>query len=409
MRLLVVTSSYPRFAGDIAGRFVMEWAEHLRRRGHQIRVLTWRDSTARGAPLDSSIKVARVPYALPSYETLFYGAGTPENLRENPARALLAVPAAAAMLGRIMWQMARWRPDVVVGHWLVPAGLLARTAGRLTGTPSLVVGHSGGVHMLGGLPKPVGAALASFLTSGPTTVPSLPLAEKLGRLATSGRTTTVLPMGFDLPSGLGSPDSNEGSSGSNERGDSRGGRRDWLCMGRLVDIKGVDLAIEAFARAELPGEPTLHIAGDGPERARLERVAVDRGARVEFHGFVTGRHRERLWRDCGFAIFASKTLDDGRHEGLPVSFLEACSRGLVPLCAPIPGVGAYLVDRGLQQVDERHPAAWAERVEKLAALRASKRERLAAAQRQRVAQLAWPRLIERWEGLLIEVERMAGA
>ncbi len=385
MRLLVVTSSFPRFQGDIAGRFVLEWCDHLAQRGHTLRVLTWHDSAAAGAPLDAGVDVARVPYAPPGLDTLFYGAGTPENLRENPLRAWLAAPAGAAMLTRITWELSRFRPNLLIGHWLIPAGLLVRTVGKLSGLPTLVVGHSGGVHLLDRLPGPVGRALAKFVLSGPTTVASRPLADKLHALAAAPAPTTVLPMGFEPPPMPNTPRC-----------------ADWLCMGRLVDIKGVDLAIDAFARADLPGTPTLHIAGDGPERASLERRAAQQGAHVEFHGFVTGAAKERLWAQCGYMLLTSKTLADGRHEGLPVSFLEAASRGIVPLCAPIPGLGTHLGDCALQQVDGRDPAVWARRIEALAGLDTGERAQLAERQHAAVAQLDWTRLIKRWDRLIAQ-------
>ena len=393
MKILVVTSSYPRFRGDIAGRFVLEWATHLEGLGHELEVLTWHDSSSQPAadsqPLETDHKVVRVPYAPPGLDTLFYGAGTPENLRDRPLRALLAAPAALAMLGRISWSIAHFQPHIIVGHWLVPSGLLVRAVGRLTGIPTFVVGHSGGVHLLDRLPTPLGRTLASFVASGPTSTPSLPLAEKLGRLASLQPMAHVLPMGFEL---------------TVEHAPHAHGR-DWLCMGRLVDIKAVDLAIEAFAHADLPGEPTLHIAGDGPERVYLEKLARRLDARVVFHGFVTGEDKERLWKQCGYALFTSKELDDGRHEGLPVSFLEACSRGLLPVCAPIPGLGIYLADQAMQQVEGRAPEVWARKIEAMSCLNEEARQELSRRQQARVAELEWSTLILRWDELLSLAKR----
>ena len=60
-----------------------------------------------------------------------------------------------------------------------------------------------------------------------------------------------------------------------------------LAAGRLSPEKGVDVLIEAFARVRRT-EARLEIAGDGPERGRLERLARDRGIadRIVFHGQV---------------------------------------------------------------------------------------------------------------------------
>ena len=62
-----------------------------------------------------------------------------------------------------------------------------------------------------------------------------------------------------------------------------------LGLGRLVRDKGFDLAVEAFAqvRVRCPGA-RLALAGDGPERAALERQAAETGldGAVEFRGWV---------------------------------------------------------------------------------------------------------------------------
>lgn len=48
-------------------------------------------------------------------------------------------------------------------------------------------------------------------------------------------------------------------------------------MGRLVDWKAVDLLLRAFAQARAKASMRLWILGDGPERARLEALAVELG------------------------------------------------------------------------------------------------------------------------------------
>jgi glycosyltransferase involved in cell wall biosynthesis len=56
-------------------------------------------------------------------------------------------------------------------------------------------------------------------------------------------------------------------------------REYFLVISRLVPYKRVDLAVKAFSRLGLP----LKIAGDGPERERLQEMA---GPNVEFLGYV---------------------------------------------------------------------------------------------------------------------------
>jgi glycosyltransferase involved in cell wall biosynthesis len=69
-----------------------------------------------------------------------------------------------------------------------------------------------------------------------------------------------------------------------------------LFIGRLTDAKGCHVAIEAVHSASARLQPALElvVAGDGPERARLEKQARRPGARVRFAGWVNSEQRTEL-------------------------------------------------------------------------------------------------------------------
>ena len=90
-----------------------------------------------------------------------------------------------------------------------------------------------------------------------------------------------------------------------------------LVVSRLAPEKGVDVAIEACRIAGLP----LRIAGDGPERARLEALA--RGAEVRFEGAVPDERLQQLRARAGVALVPSLS---GETFGLAAA--EAMSAGL---------------------------------------------------------------------------------
>jgi len=52
---------------------------------------------------------------------------------------------------------------------------------------------------------------------------------------------------------------------------------DFLCVGRLSEEKGVDRLLSSWAAAKLPAPARLLVVGDGPDRASLERQAVELG------------------------------------------------------------------------------------------------------------------------------------
>lgn len=102
-----------------------------------------------------------------------------------------------------------------------------------------------------------------------------------------------------------------------------GGRGEHLLwLGRLVPYKRADLAIAAARRAGLP----LVIAGDGPERARLERLA---GPDVTFLGRAPRETVRAAMADARALIFPGE-------EDFGIAPVEALAAG-VPVVAPAMG------------------------------------------------------------------------
>lgn len=93
-----------------------------------------------------------------------------------------------------------------------------------------------------------------------------------------------------------------------------------LCLGRLDRIKGFDIALTAFVSivGRFP-KARLVIAGDGPERADLERQAARLGlqASVDFVGWVRPDEVSALMNSVTIVVIPS------RNEGLPNVAKEA--------------------------------------------------------------------------------------
>jgi glycosyltransferase involved in cell wall biosynthesis len=111
-----------------------------------------------------------------------------------------------------------------------------------------------------------------------------------------------------------------------------------LVVSALVPYKRIDVAIDACRRAHVP----LKIVGDGPERARLERSAVDG---VEFLGRMPDTDVRALYRR------AAVTLLPGEEDfGIVPLEAAACGRPVVALNRGgtvetiVPGATGILVD-----------------------------------------------------------------
>ncbi len=106
-------------------------------------------------------------------------------------------------------------------------------------------------------------------------------------------------------------------------------------LGRLVAHKRVDLVLRAVA-ALAPERPRLHldVIGQGPERDRLERLAVELGLqhRVTFHGFVDEDTKSVLLARAAVHVCASDA------EGWGQAVIEAAGHGVPTLARDVPGL-----------------------------------------------------------------------
>jgi glycosyltransferase involved in cell wall biosynthesis len=108
--------------------------------------------------------------------------------------------------------------------------------------------------------------------------------------------------------------------------------------GRLSPEKGVDVLIEALA--ELPAEVTLDVAGDGPERPKLERLADTRTpGRVRFHGRLPRQQLHELVRASSVSVVPSRW-----HENQPMAVLESFACGVPVVTTDLGGLPELVED-----------------------------------------------------------------
>jgi glycosyltransferase involved in cell wall biosynthesis len=126
-----------------------------------------------------------------------------------------------------------------------------------------------------------------------------------------------------------------------------------LSVGRLDRVKRVDLLLEAAA---LDSSLRIVVAGEGPDRGRLERLSGERrlDGRVTFAGRVTDKELAELYSRClavfyapfdedfGFvpyeAFLSEKPVVTTRDAGGPLEVVVDGENGLV--CEPIPAAVA---------------------------------------------------------------------
>ena len=132
-----------------------------------------------------------------------------------------------------------------------------------------------------------------------------------------------------------------------------------LAVGRLVEDKGLDLALRVLA--QLGSQTTLDVAGDGPGRPALEALAASLGvaSRIRFHGWLAGENLATLYREAHLLLAPSFA------EGWSRAWTEAAARRCVPFASRV-GAALGLEEAGAGvALASRDPSEWAGRIRAL--------------------------------------------
>jgi glycosyltransferase involved in cell wall biosynthesis len=125
-----------------------------------------------------------------------------------------------------------------------------------------------------------------------------------------------------------------------------------VAASRLHRAKGIDLAVEAMDH--LPPDSPLIIAGDGPDRQKLEQLVGSR--RVTFTGHLTDV--TPVFRAADVFVMPSTRA---ANEGWPLALLEAAAHGLPVVATCDAGIDAQIAAAG-GLLASRDPASLADRV-----------------------------------------------
>lgn len=123
----------------------------------------------------------------------------------------------------------------------------------------------------------------------------------------------------------------------------------FVSVSRLVEKKGTDTAILAFARvAARHPDCRLLVVGSGPYRTRLDALAVEAGVedKVVFTGAVADDELVEHYQLGDVFVMPNRRLPDGDTEGFGLVFLEANGCGL-PAIAGRDGGSTEAVEDGV--------------------------------------------------------------
>ena len=305
MKILVLNYEYPPIGGG-ASPVAADLSRHLAARGHEVRVVTMAYKDLPKHEIVDGVEVHRVK-CLRTKAFVCY-----------PWEQMTYLIAARLFLKK---HLKTHTYDVVHSHFIFPTGMLAVWLKKRYGLPFVSTAHGSDVegynqnrfrflHKMLRKPWKKICAKASYVTA-----PSPFLQELIWKADPSVRCEIV-------PNGINTDTYRQGPK-----------EQAILTLCRLQMPKGVQDVIRAFA-ALRPEGWVLRVAGDGPYRAELEKIAAECAVsdKVQFLGWIDNKSdllKETLARA---SVFASMS----RFESFGISAAEAVASGCRVVLSDIP-------------------------------------------------------------------------
>jgi glycosyltransferase involved in cell wall biosynthesis len=292
MKLLFISSSFPRSSNKLSSSFSYEFCKSLYEKGIEVIVLAPHDHDSKFKEIINGIKVYRFPYFYPfSAEKLAYDAGIAYNFK-NSILAKIQLPFFLISEFIYIIKIIKTKNvDVIVSFWLIPQGFVAAICNKILSVNHIAVIHSSEVTILKKLKY--GPALTKFIFNNSTRIVSVSshrakellsmLSSKSSRYAQAKM--HIIPMGIDS-----SKIKNSENADELNKTYSLDGKFVVLFVGRLVEVKGCMYLIQAFRKVvdEVP-EAKLIIVGSGYlEKELKELVKINLLEEyIHFVGFVS--------------------------------------------------------------------------------------------------------------------------
>lgn len=331
--ILVLASTYPRWANDHEPRFIHELCKRLSSEFNIIALAPDSENADPNGILDG-VEVIRYRYAPKSLQSLVNNGGIVNNLKTYWWKWLL-VP--SFILGQYLAAkkvLSERKIDAIHAHWLLPQGWITCTLAKHFNIPFIVTSHGGDLFGLqGNVLTKVKRKVAEEANA--MTVVSQAMLEYLEQIEIKPKLLQVIPMGIDLQHHF-IPNPNIKRQ-----------QNELLFVGRLVPKKGLNYLLKAFNQL-LKEHPQLclKIVGFGPEELALKEQVkqLKLENNVIFLGALTQDKLPELYQKATLFIAPFVRADNGDQEGLPVALMEAIGCGCPAIVGHVAGIEDLLGD-----------------------------------------------------------------
>ncbi|WP_136808443.1 glycosyltransferase [Desulfosediminicola flagellatus] len=338
-RILVFTTTFPRWARDTDPPFVFELCKRLTNEFEVYVLMPHYPGAALHEQLDE-IHVKRFRYFIPKYERLAGSIGIlPTLKRDKRYYCVLPFFLISALIALIRYSRTL-KPALIHAHWLIPLGFFTYLISGLYKIPYIVTAHGGDVF---GFKNSIYKKIRSLICKRATTVTAVSIAIKNELLTEhcDTRKIIVLPMGVD--------DKLFSSEVVDEQGVNaqRFERKKILYVGRLTEVKGVVYLIRAIGEVlEKFPDVCLTIVGSGELDAELqaEVTALGLDGHITFAGAIPNSDLPNYYKKACIFVGPSIEASGGEQEGFGLTFVEAAMSGCLLVGSNVGGIGDIIID-----------------------------------------------------------------
>jgi len=304
IRLLYWTETFWPLVGGVQ-TYAKQFISAIRELGYDLAVITVRLQDLPEQEEMEGVTVFRLPFH--------------EVLRGRDPGAFIA------LRKRVEAIRSDFQPDLVHVNLYGPSVAICAEANRRTPLPTVVALHQEltGIDSLGGILQRL-FDQASWVT----TVSAAALHDLITTFPQLSEKTSFIHNGL--------------ATGGFEPVPPAEGAHRILCVGRLVESKGFDLAIDAFIRVRKKFPATrMTIAGDGMERKRLEQHVQEYrlGDDITFAGEVDGTRVKELISGSSVVLMPSR-----EHESFGLVAVEAALMERPVIASRLGGLAEIVVD-----------------------------------------------------------------
>ncbi len=337
MKILVLTTTFPRGINDSTPPFVYDLSKRLQEIGLEIFILAPHHEGAKKCEIIDGMKIYRFPYFYPAkYQRLVYDGGILSNLKRSH---LAKIQLPLLFLSELYYSLKIIRKekiDLIHSHWIIPSGIIGAICKNIFKIKHITTAHAGDVFTIKNL-KYINK-IGSFVLRNSDKITANSIYTKDAILSienTIKNNVEIIPMGVNT--------SIFNPKRMNKKSLKKifGAKYLIFSVGRLVEKKGIKYLIMAMKYITKEFSDTkLIIGGAGPEKENLERLTNDIALndKVIFTGYIKNSELPIYYASSDVFVLPSIVTRDGDTEGLGIVLLEAIASGTPVIGSNVGGI-----------------------------------------------------------------------